>query len=94
MSNTDIQLTIVRTDLLNFLKGDKNTAIHDIWEELLRRLPVELKKEAERRAFNLVKSKYNQEDQNAEYLQIKIQNCSKELKKKLNELVPYIICLK
>jgi len=77
-------------DYENYLAGDKNTAIHRVWNGLIAQLPDDLKKEALDKGFTLKK----EIDKKLELLNltIEIPNASKELNDKFQTSLAYLIC--
>lgn len=86
--------TINRLDLLSYLKGDKGTIIEKIWKYLLKQLPEKYKDEASKKGFKIEKSPFSKEDVKAQYLVFKVEGGTEELIKEIENIVPYIICLK
>lgn len=85
--------SINRSDLLDFLRGQKSPVI-DIWNSFVSDLPNELQKEAKTKGFSLIKSPFVEEDGIAQYLIFNINGASKQLQEKTLEMIPCIVCLK
>ncbi|MBN1618647.1 hypothetical protein JW887_04905 [Candidatus Dojkabacteria bacterium] len=93
MVNTDVPV-IDKADLYAYIKGEANTKVHSIWNQIVAQLDEKGRREAILKGFFLRKNSSVEEDSLAKYLMFDVKHGSKELKNQLFQIAPYIICMK
>lgn len=90
MFNVDDQI-ITFWDYSKFIRNEKNTKIHRIWERFISQMPEELKREAIEKGFKLEETSRTTFDIN---FLIQIPNASAELKNFISQnLYPHFTCI-
>ncbi len=79
-----------------FLKTKRSTKLHNIWEDLLRRIDdTELQEEAKSKGYELVDNPDVEDDVIAFYKMLVIPESSPRLNRVWSEdLYPFVVCLK
>ncbi len=79
------------TELVIEEKNFNDEEINKLWKQIINKLPHKYQKEAQEKNFHL---NLYEEDQIAKYYKINIPNATEQLKQHIENISPYIICLR
>lgn len=82
---------VYMTELVIEEKNFNEKEIDKLWGQIINKLPSNFKIEAKKKGFHL---NLYEEDQIAKYYKIKIPNATKQLEKQIENISPYVICLR
>ncbi len=82
---------VFMTELVIEEKNFTEEEIDKLWGQIINKLPDNVQKEAREKGFHL---NLYEEDQIAKYYKIKIPNATKQLEQQIENISPYVICLR